>query len=110
VDARRWGDVFGALDRLRAATARVTVASGVLNIWPQTAEATNAWWSTLSPADRDRTPVGLGVSHGLLIGETWARPLDAMRAFLDALAVPPISSASTAKPVSQGFVIRGSGR
>lgn len=82
------GDLFGALDRLRAATSTVTVASGVLNIWRQTAEATNAWWSTVPPADQGRTLLGLGVSHGPIIGEAWARPLAAMRAFLDALDVP----------------------
>jgi probable F420-dependent oxidoreductase len=81
------GDLFGALDRLRAATSTITVASGILNIWRQTTEATNAWWSALSPEHRDRTMIGLGVSHGPRI-EGWSRPLDAMGAFLDSLTVP----------------------
>ncbi|HEY8523386.1 MAG TPA: TIGR03620 family F420-dependent LLM class oxidoreductase [Acidimicrobiales bacterium] len=85
-DAR--GDLFGALDRLRAATSTLTVASGILNIWRQTADATNAWWAGLSPAERDRTLIGLGVSHGPLIGDEWRRPLTAMGAFLDDLDVP----------------------
>jgi probable F420-dependent oxidoreductase len=82
------GDVFGALDRLLAATSTVRIATGILNIWRQTPEATNAWWSAQPPATHDRTLLGLGVSHGPLIGEAWARPLAAMRAFLDALDVP----------------------
>jgi probable F420-dependent oxidoreductase len=82
------GDVFGALDLLLKATATVAVATGILNIWRQTPEATTAWWSALPPADQDRTLLGLGVSHGPMIGEEWTRPLVAMRAFLDALAVP----------------------
>jgi probable F420-dependent oxidoreductase len=82
------GDVFGALDLLLEATATVTVATGILNIWRQTPEATNDWWSALPPADQDRTLLGLGVSHGPMIGEQWSRPLAAMRGFLDALAVP----------------------
>lgn len=82
------GDLFGALDRLRAATSTITVASGILNIWRQTTEGTNAWWSALSAADRDRTLVGLGVSHRRRIGDAWSRPLATMGAFLDALTVP----------------------
>ncbi len=82
------GDVFGALDLLLEATATVTVATGILNIWRQTPEATNAWWSALPSADQDRTLLGLGVSHGSMIGEEWSHPLAAMRAFLDALSVP----------------------
>jgi probable F420-dependent oxidoreductase len=79
------GDLFGALDRLLGATTSVTIATGVLNIWHQTPEATAAWWSAQPPAVRDRTMLGLGVSHGPLIGERWSRPLAAMREFLDAL-------------------------
>jgi probable F420-dependent oxidoreductase len=79
------GDLFGALDRLLGATTSITIATGVLNIWHQTPEATGAWWSAQPPAVRDRTMLGLGVSHGPLIGERWARPLAAMRAFLDGL-------------------------
>ncbi len=82
------GNLFGALDRLHAATSSVTIATGVLNIWRQTPEATNAWWAALPPGERDRTLLGLGVSHSQLVGEAWARPLAAMRAFLDALDVP----------------------
>jgi probable F420-dependent oxidoreductase len=82
------GDVFSALDLLLQATATVTVATGILNIWRHAPEATNDWWSALAPADQDRTLLGLGVSHGPLIGEEWSRPLSAMRGFLDALAVP----------------------
>jgi probable F420-dependent oxidoreductase len=82
------GDLFGALDRLVAATSRVTVATGVLNIWRQTPSAANAWWAAQPPGVRDRALLGLGVSHGPLIGEEWVRPLAAMGAFLDALDVP----------------------
>jgi probable F420-dependent oxidoreductase len=82
------GDLFGALDLLLDATSTVTVATGVLNIWQQTPDATSAWWSAQPPAVQDRTLLGLGVSHGPLIGERWGRPLAAMRAFLDDLDAP----------------------
>jgi probable F420-dependent oxidoreductase len=82
------GDVFGALDQLLAATSTITVATGVMNIWLETPEATNAWWAGLSADRRSRVLLGLGVSHGPLIGERWGRPLATMREFLDALSVP----------------------
>ena len=82
------GDLFGALDRLLAATSTITVATGILNIWRQDAAATDAWWAAQSPASRERTLLGLGVSHGPLIGDAWAKPLATMRAYLDALDVP----------------------
>jgi probable F420-dependent oxidoreductase len=82
------GELFDALDRVMAATSTLTVATGILNIFRQTTEATNGWWSALAPADRDRTMLGLGVSHGPFIGDAWVRPLSAMAAFLDALDVP----------------------
>jgi probable F420-dependent oxidoreductase len=79
------GDLLGALDRLLDATTTATIATGILNIWHQSAEATGAWWSAQPPGVRDRTMLGLGVSHGPLIGERWVRPLAAMRSFLDGL-------------------------
>lgn len=82
------GDVFGALDHLLAATSRITVATGILNIWRQTPEDTNAWWVDRSADEQARVLLGLGVSHGPRIGETWGRPLATMAAFLDSLVVP----------------------
>ena len=82
------GDLFGVLDRLLAATTTVTVATGILNIWRQEATATNAWWAAQSPADQERTLLGLGVSHGPLIGDAWRKPLAVMRDYLDAIEVP----------------------
>ncbi|MCU1459835.1 MAG: hypothetical protein JWL73_3927 [Actinomycetia bacterium] len=81
-------DVFGALDRLLGATSTMTVATGVLNVWLQTPEAANAWWNGLSADHQARVLLGLGVSHGPLIGESWGRPLTTMGEFLDALEVP----------------------
>jgi len=79
------GPVFEALDRLLDATSTVTVATGVLNIWQQTPADVISWWQTLPGHRRDRTLLGLGVSHGPLIGERWSRPIAAMNEFLDAL-------------------------
>lgn len=79
------GDLFGALDRILSATSTMTVASGVLNVWRQEAADTVRWWEGLSDAQRRRTMLGLGVSHGALIGETWGRPLTVMADYLDRL-------------------------
>lgn len=81
-------DVYGALELLLGATSDLVAATGVMNIWLQTPEATNGWWQGLSSAHRDRTLLGLGVSHAPLIGEQWGKPLGTMRAFLDTLEVP----------------------
>jgi probable F420-dependent oxidoreductase len=79
------GDVFEALDRLLAATSKVTLATGILNVWQHTPEELLAWWGELPDAHRDRLLIGLGVSHAALIGENWRRPVAVMSAYLDAL-------------------------
>ncbi|MGH9050527.1 MAG: TIGR03620 family F420-dependent LLM class oxidoreductase [Acidimicrobiia bacterium] len=81
-------DVFGAVDRLLTATSTMTVATGIMNIWLHTPEATNAWWAGLSADRRSRVLLGLGVGHDVMVGEAWGAPLATMRGFLDALAVP----------------------
>lgn len=81
-------DVFAALEHLLDATSSMTVATGVMNVWRQTPEATNAWWTTLSAEHQARVLLGLGVSHRQLVGAAWAKPLATMQAFLDNLDVP----------------------
>jgi probable F420-dependent oxidoreductase len=82
------GDVFGSLDNLLSPTSTITVATGILNVWCHTVDDTNAWWAGLSPSTQERVMLGLGVSHGALIGQHWGRPLATMRTFLDGLDVP----------------------
>lgn len=77
------GDVTGDLDRLLDATSRITIATGIINIWKHEPEDIATWFKAL-PADRQsRVMLGVGVSHGPLIGEAWAKPLVAMRGWLD---------------------------
>jgi probable F420-dependent oxidoreductase len=91
------GDVFGAVERLLAATTTATIATGILNLWMHSAEETAAAHARLTAAEGDRFLVGIGVSHAALIdaGEAgrYQRPLAAMASFLDGLdtAVPPLS-------------------
>lgn len=73
------------VERLLAATRRITIATGILNIWKHEPAGLAAWFAGLPPADKARTLLGLGVSHGPLIGEKWGKPLAVVREFLDGL-------------------------
>ncbi len=87
------GDVFDAVERLMAATGRVTVATGILNLWMHSAEEAAEAHARLVAAHGDRFLMGIGVSHAALIdaGEAgrYRRPLAAMAAFLDGLDAAP---------------------
>lgn len=90
------GPVFEAAERLLAATASVTVATGILNLWMHTAAAAAAGYAALSAAHGDRFLMGIGVSHSVLIDRDepgrYQRPLAATRSYLDGLdaARPPV--------------------
>ncbi|MFS0850126.1 TIGR03620 family F420-dependent LLM class oxidoreductase [Novosphingobium panipatense] len=74
------------VERLLAATSTITVATGILNIWKHDPAELAAWFLGLPDDWRARTLLGLGISHGPIIGEKWGRPLEVMSAFLDSLA------------------------
>ena len=84
------GDLFGALANLLAATERVTVATGILNLWMHTAEETASQFAELTARHGNRLLLGIGVSHAPLIDKvkaegTYRRPLQQVRAYLDSL-------------------------
>ena len=79
------GELFGPLERLLEATANMAVATGILNVWMHTAAEVAAFRSGLTGPQRDRLLLGLGVSHGALIGDRWARPIEVMTRYLDDL-------------------------
>jgi probable F420-dependent oxidoreductase len=87
------GNVFGAVERLMATTKKVTIATGILNLWMHTAEETADAYARLTTAHGDRFLVGIGVSHAPLIdaGEPgrYRKPLAAMASFLDGLDAAP---------------------
>src|SRR4051812_32212208 len=90
------GDVFGAVERLLAATSTAIVATGILNVWLHTADETAERHAALTVAHGPRFLVGMGVGHAPSIDRvlepgTYRQPLARMRAFLDDLdraAVP----------------------
>lgn len=77
--------VLNSVDALLAATRRITVATGILNIWKHQPQDVAAWFKALPADHQKRVLLGLGVSHGPLIGEAWKKPLTVMREFLNGL-------------------------
>ena len=90
------GPVFEATGRLLAATSKVTIATGILNLWMHTPAEAAEGYASLSAAYGGRFLMGIGVSHAMLIDAgqpgRYQRPLAATRAFLDGLdsAAPPV--------------------
>jgi len=90
-----WGrEAFTSSSLLLAATSRMTIATGIANIFGRDAvNAANAA-KTLNAAFADRFVLGLGVSHKPLVerlrGHEYATPLESMRAFLVAMDAAPM--------------------
>jgi len=80
---------FDVIEPVLAATERITVGIGIVNIWMETPESVTAGWHRAEERWPGRLLVGLGVSHGPIIDamtqETYRRPLARMREFLDGL-------------------------
>lgn len=80
------GDILGDVDRLLSASRKAVIATGIINLWKHEPADIGAWWLA-QPAERQaRLLLGLGVSHGPLIGEAYAHPLAAMRDYLTRLS------------------------
>jgi probable F420-dependent oxidoreductase len=91
------GPVFDAVGELLAATRRIVVATGILNLWMHTPAETADAHASLSAAHGDRFLLGIGVSHAPVVDAAadpgrYRKPLAAMAAFLDGLdqAEPPV--------------------
>jgi probable F420-dependent oxidoreductase len=79
-------DPFTLAGILLSATTRLTVATGVTNIWVRDAFATVAAQVTLAEAYPNRFLLGVGVSHPQLVngrGHRYLKPFSAMRDYLD---------------------------
>jgi probable F420-dependent oxidoreductase len=73
---------------LLAATRRMVIGTGIASIWARDPAAMAAAQRTLAEAYPGRFVLGIGVSHGPLVdarGHRYQRPLDKMRAYLDAM-------------------------
>ena len=83
---------FAACALILAATSRVTVATGIANIWVRDATAMMNGARTLAEAWPNRFVLGVGVSHLPLVkrrGHDYERPLTAMRAYVEAMENAP---------------------
>lgn len=83
---------FAACAIILAATRRITVATGIANIWVRDPVAMINGARTLAEAWPSRFVLGVGVSHPPLLqtrGHRYDRPLTAMRAYLDAMDKAP---------------------
>jgi probable F420-dependent oxidoreductase len=86
------GDVLGSMDRLLSATRNAVIATGIINIWKHEPREIGEWWRAQPNDRKQRVLLGLGVSHGPLIGEAYRKPLAAMREYLTQLSaegLPP---------------------
>jgi probable F420-dependent oxidoreductase len=83
------GNLFDALDNVLAATSRVTVATGILNLWMHEATQTAAHYTRVVAEHGPRFVVGIGVSHAPLVNSVeaglYAKPLARTEQYLDAL-------------------------
>jgi probable F420-dependent oxidoreductase len=87
-------NVLNDINQLLAVTKKAVIASGILNIWKHKPEDVGAWWNGQSPENQSRILLGLGVSHAPIIGETYGKPLTAMKHFLAGLGRAKIPASS----------------
>jgi probable F420-dependent oxidoreductase len=73
-----------ALRPLLEATDRIVAATGILNVWASDPEQVAADYAQLSAEFPDRVLLGIGIGHPEATSH-YAKPLTAMREFLDAL-------------------------
>ena len=74
--------VLGDVDRLLSATSKLVIATGIINMWKQPAADVAAWWQGQSADRQARVMLGLGVSHGPIIGDAWKKPLALARDYV----------------------------
>ncbi len=77
---------------LLAATGRMAVATGIVNVWAAEAVELAAAYHPIADAYPDRFLLGLGASHAPVVralGRTYAQPLRYLATYLDALDLAP---------------------
>jgi probable F420-dependent oxidoreductase len=77
-----------ALRPLLAATERLVAATGILNVWRSDPAQVAADFAALAAEFPGRVLLGIGIGHPEAQGE-YAKPLTAMRGFLDGLDAAP---------------------
>ncbi|MFD8326866.1 LLM class F420-dependent oxidoreductase [Streptomyces lydicus] len=103
-------EAFSHAGLLLAATERITVATGIANIWGRDAAAANGATHTLAEAYDGRFLLGLGASHAPIVnlrGHTYAKPLAAMRDYLDGMDAAPYEGPVTEPPPARVLAALG---
>jgi probable F420-dependent oxidoreductase len=94
-------EAFAHAGLLLAATRKLIVATGIANIWARDAVAMANGARALVDAYPDRFLLGLGVSHAPTVktrGQSYARPLEYMRRYLDAMDAAPYTGPKVEVP------------
>ncbi len=112
LDEQGWGglwfgeaygrEAFTNAAMLLGASSRITVATGIANIYGRDAMAMNGAALTVGAQYPGRLVVGLGVSHAPLVermrGHEYAGPVSTMRAYLDAMDAAPFAAVGPEVP------------
>ena len=104
-------DVMFHMGMLLAATERLVMATGIASIWARDAVTMTGGVKGLTEAFPERVVLGLGVSHHTLVedlrGHTYAKPLSAMRTYLDAMDNSPYVAQRPTTPVRRVLAALG---
>jgi probable F420-dependent oxidoreductase len=71
-----------------AATGKLTVATGIVNVWTDSAVAASAGYRKVSEAHPNRFLLGLGAGHRETNGTVYQKPYQKLVEYLDELTVP----------------------
>ncbi|HEV8468384.1 MAG TPA: TIGR03620 family F420-dependent LLM class oxidoreductase [Candidatus Limnocylindria bacterium] len=94
-------EIFAHAGMLLAATNQLVIASGIANMWARDAVAMANGARALVDAYPDRFLLGIGVSHAPTVkirGETYRRPFEHMREYLDAMDAAPYAGPKVEAP------------
>jgi len=93
---------FANIGYLLARTERITLATGIANIWARDAMTMAAGQKTLAEASGGRFLLGIGVSHAPLVeavrGHAYKKPLTYMRQYVEAMQRAPYLAVAPAEP------------
>ena len=94
-------EAFAHAGLLLAATKTLIVATGIANIWARDAVAMANGARAMVDGYPDRFLLGLGVSHAPSVktrGQTYSRPLEFMRRYLDGMDAAPYTGPKVEAP------------
>ena len=77
--------VLNDIGRLLKVTKRTVLATGIINLWKQEPKDVADWFNALSDDHKGRVMLGIGISHGPLIGENWNKPVARTRDYVTQL-------------------------